>query len=126
MANEIGRYGGTVLFDEYNYDAIETVYLEITADGPWTITISGLETVPRFDGSFQVNGKGDAVLLYTGPTAYATLVNNGSGNFIVLAHGQYESNLMANEIGPYSGFVPMLGPAFIEVRSNGTWSLQRY
>lgn len=123
VANEIGAYGGTVLFDEWNDEGVETVYLEIQADGPWTITVSGVATVPRFDGSFEVVGKGDAVLLYTGHSRPGTLVNNGSSNFIIWAYGQYETDLVVNEIGPYSGVVPLLGPAFYEVTSNGTWSI---
>lgn len=123
VANEIGQYGGTVLFDEGNWSGADTVYLEIKADGPWTISISTVESVPRFDGSFQVLGTGDAVLYYTGGTRPATIFNNGSSNFIIWAYGRDETDLVVNEIGPYSAVVRMIGPALYEIKSSGTWTI---
>jgi uncharacterized protein with LGFP repeats len=123
LVNEIGQYGGTVLFDERNWQGTDTVYLDIQADGAWTINISAVESVPRFDGSFEVLGKGDAVLYYTGGPRAATLFNNGLSNFIIWAYGQNESDLVVNEIGRYSAVVPMIGPALYEVSSSGTWSI---
>lgn len=123
LVNEIGQYGGTVLFDESNWAGTDTVYLDIQADGAWTVSISTVESVPRFDGSFEVLGKGDAVLYYTGGPRPATLFNNGLSNFIIWAYGQNETRLVANEIGPFSGVAPMIGPAVYEVHSSGTWSI---
>lgn len=123
LVNEIGHYGGTVLFDENNWEGTDTVYLDIQADGAWTISISTVESVPRFDGSFEVLGRGDSVLYYTGHPRTATLFNNGSSNFIIWAYGHNKTDLIANEIGPYTGIAPMIGPALYEVRSNGTWSI---
>jgi uncharacterized protein with LGFP repeats len=123
LVNEIGQYGGTVLFDESNWKGTDTVYLDIQADGAWSINISTVESVPRFDGSFEVLGKGDAVLYYTGGPRAATLFNNGLSNFIIWAYGRDETDLVVNEIGRYSAVVPMIGPALYEVSSSGTWSI---
>jgi hypothetical protein len=120
LVNTIGHYTGTVLFNVSQ--GIDAQQLQVTASGPWSITLESIRSLPSFTGS-TASGKGDAVLIYGGPAGAATIHSSGSGNFVVWEYGN-DSNLLVNEIGAYSGTVVMsAGPALIAVESTGPWSI---
>ncbi|MDQ0375830.1 TM2 domain-containing protein [Cellulomonas humilata] len=119
LVNTIGPYTGTTLFGR---GLSEPVTLQITADGSWTLTIAPFSTAPLLAPA----GSGDAVFLYDGGTGALTATHDGDGNFVVSEDtGElFEFGLLVNEIGPYSGTVPLsAGPSVVDVKANGGWTL---
>ena len=119
LVNTIGPYTGTTLFGR---GLSEPVTLQITADGSWTLTIAPFSTAPLLAPA----GSGDAVFLYDGGTGALTATHDGDGNFVVSEDtgDLFEFGLLVNEIGPYSGTVPLsAGPSIIDVKANGGWTL---
>jgi hypothetical protein len=120
LVNTIGSYSGSVLFDA---DSGGTTMLEVTASGPWTITISDALLAPPLNAGAN-NGTGDAVLLYQGGgTTRAAISGQSEGNFAVVEYSSGGSDLLVNEIGSYDGVVPLVGPALVEITSEGPWSI---
>jgi hypothetical protein len=120
MVNTIGSYSGTVLFNLAQ--GTDAQQLQVTASGPWTITLESIRSLPEFTGS-TASGTGDAVVVYRGNAGAATIHNSGSDNFVVWEYGN-QSNLLVNEIGAYNGTVVMgAGPAIVEVESDGPWNI---
>jgi hypothetical protein len=124
LVNTIGSYSGTVLFDASS----DSVAFQVTASGPWKIVIRPLTDARLWSGSATVSGKGDDVLLLSTPTSGltpATITNRGQDNFVVTAFSDTTSDLLVNEIGPYSGEVPLPdGTLLISVLSTGAWSIK--
>jgi hypothetical protein len=120
MVNTIGSYSGTVLFNlAQGSDAQQ---LQLTASGPWTVTLESIRSLPDFTGT-TASGTGDAVLVYRGNAGAATIQSSGRDNFVVWEYGN-QSNLLVNEIGAYNGTVVMgAGPALVEVESDGPWNI---
>lgn len=115
--NTIDSYTGTVIL---NLDA-NTMSLEITASGPWTVTIHSLLALPQFDSA--TSGVGDAVIVYTGGAGAATLTHDGSSNFAIWSYGD-DTDLVVNEVGAYSGQVRwQAGVAMVAVNADGNWSI---
>ena len=115
LVNEIGSYDGTVLLESADQ-------LEIKADGPWHIELLPLLSLPSFDK--HADGRGDQVLIYSGPRSVLALTHDGTSNFIVHAFTKGRSSGLVNEIGAYSGKVPLsAGPGFIEIHADGNWTL---
>ena len=111
----LAPYDGTVLLDAGDQ-------LEIKADGPWHLELIPLLSLPAFDK--HIDGHGDQVVIYTGARGVLTLTHDGSSNFIVHALTKGRSSGLVNEIGAYSGKVPMAaGPGFIEIHADGNWTL---
>jgi hypothetical protein len=120
MVNTIGHYSGTVLFNLA--EGTDAQQLQVTASGPWTITLESIRALPEFTGS-TASGTGDAVVVYRGKAGAATIHSTGSDNFVVWEYGD-QSNLLVNEIGAYNGTVVMgAGPALVEVESDGPWNI---
>jgi hypothetical protein len=115
VVNTIGSYSGTVL------DGLGASSLEINADGNWTIETRQITDVQHFAAT--ISGTGDAVVFYEGPTTAATLSNDGASNFAVWAHTGADSDLVVNEIGPYSGTVRLPGPALLAITAEGAWAI---
>lgn len=121
LVNTIGSYSGSVLFDA---DAGGTTTLEVTASGPWTITISDALLAPALIAGAN-SGNGDTVLLYQGSGLVRAAISGQSpeGNFAVIAYNAQGSDLLVNEIGLYEGVVALTGPALVRVESEGAWSI---
>ena len=49
------------------------------------------------------------------------LTHNGSSNIAVKSYGT-RSDLLINEIGPYTGTVVVWAPGFYQVTADGEWS----
>ncbi len=117
LVNTIGAYNGTVLLDE-----IGTAALEITASGPWTITLRPLLAAREFEGA-SAAGSGDDVVIYRGDAGIAAISYTGDSNFAVWSYGN-RSDLLVNEIGAYTGNVRWpSGPAVIEISASGAWTI---
>jgi hypothetical protein len=70
-------------------------------------------------------GSGDAVGLYDGPAGALTTTYPGDWNYVVWeTRGLLEGGLLVNEVGPFSGTVPLSeGPSVISVQADGEWTL---
>lgn len=124
-SNEIGNYSGSVVFNE----ALNNGYLEVNADGNWTISIQ--EVSGTCTSNFS--GTGDYVSnFFTLPAGIQVVKMNyvGNSNFIVCVYddtGRRYSSL-ANEIDSYSGEVIFNRASpdrkyCIEVVGEGSWTI---
>lgn len=120
LVNTIGGYSGTTAWGINAF--AEGEHLQVTADGEWTITISPMGTAPALASS----GTGDAVFLYDGGAAALAATHDGSLNFVVIEEtdAMFSIGLLINEIGTYSGTVPLsAGPSVLTVTADGNWTL---
>jgi hypothetical protein len=136
LANEIGSYEGSVLVGVQSSSYIApppgTYYLEVTADGDWTVTIKQPRPTSAISLPQTFTGTSDNV-----PSAFTLtpgsikfqMSYSGSSNFIVIL---YDSNgdyieLLANEIGSYSGAhsvgITSTGIYYLSVIGIGSWSI---
>lgn len=120
LVNTIGKYSGT---SEFGFNSLgEGVTLEVSADGKWSLTIAPISTAP----ALLAEGAGDRVFLYDGAAGKLTATHAGSGNFAVVEETgeDFSFGLLINEIGAYSGTVPLSsGPSVIVVTADGKWTL---
>jgi TM2 domain-containing membrane protein YozV len=120
LVNEIGAYSGTT---EYGFNAFgDGVALELSADGEWSVTISPISAAPEL----ATSGTGDSVFLYNGGASRLTAIHDGTSNFAIVEETgkAFSMGLLVNEIGPYSGTVPLSsGPSVISVSADGNWTL---
>lgn len=122
LVNTIGNYSGSLTLD---IRGEQTSRFEVTADGPWTIEVSDLDSARKASVPGTVSGTGDAVIMLTGGAAdTATIKNSGDGNFAVHAYGRYGADLLVNEIGDYDGVVIVNGANLLDVISEGSWSIR--
>lgn len=123
LVNTIGSYAGTTA---WGLSALsdEGVKLQVVADGAWTIELAPISAAPVIEPSTQ--GEGDIVLLLDGAAADWAVTHDGDRNFVVLQVGDGFPNLAVNEIGSYSGTVPLLGgPTVISVMADGAWDFTK-
>jgi hypothetical protein len=123
FVNVIGGYEGTVPLD---FTDTETVFLEVKASGPWHFEVRPLSSMPTFAGTGA--GSGDDVVQYTGKTGIAQIDYSGDSNFVVKEYSTSTNrvNLMVNEIGAYSGRVPITGGSgtnVLEIKASGNWTI---
>ena len=120
LVNTIGAYSGT---SEYGFSSFgEDTTLQITADGNWNLTIAPISAAPGLAAS----GAGDGVFLYDGTAGKLTATHDGSSNFSIIEETDelFSMGLLVNEIGAYSGTVPLSsGPSAIVVSADGSWTL---
>lgn len=129
-ANVIGKYDGSryasLAFGSGRY------VLEVTADGPWSVTVRDPPTGGARSTPADLGGKGDAALppvrLDAGLVRVAAS-HSGSGNFIVWLYDEdgYAVDLLVNEIGRWNGEgavgIPASGRYYFDVQADGGWSL---
>ena len=120
LVNTIGAYSGTTA---YGFTSLGTgTTIQVTADGNWSITISPVSTAPALTAS----GAGDGVFLYSGAAGKLAVTHDGASNFTVSEETgkAFHFGLLVNEIGAYSGTVPLSsGPSVIVVGADGQWTL---
>jgi hypothetical protein len=66
-------------------------------------------------------------MLYNGDAAALTATHRGTQNFVVYEESDqtFSMGLLINEIGKYSGTVPMSsGPSILTVQADGAWTLK--
>jgi hypothetical protein len=121
LVNTIGAYSGSILMDA---DGGGTTQLQVTASGPWTISLSNPRFAPALNEGPN-SGTGDAVLLYQGGRGVAAISGQSESNFVVQEYSSSGYDLLVNEIGAYQGTVPLAaGPAFVQIKSEGSWSIE--
>ena len=126
LVNTIGKYKGTVLFD--SGDNEHSVAFKVDADGSWTIVVKPVTNARAWDGTSVVKGTGDDVLKVSPPPSGLVTLDlryRGSDNFAVQAFSDSGVDLLANEIGNFSGQVLLpAGTVLIAVTADGgTWSM---
>lgn len=120
LANAIGQYAGSA---PYGLSGLGTpVRLQITASGPWTLSISPVSAAAPM--TLPLSGVGAGVYVYDGPAGAVSMSHDGLSNFAVIQYGGLFPNLMANEIGAYNGVVPVQsGPSVIVITADGNWTI---
>lgn len=124
LVNTIGSYKGTVLFD---VDAGEhTVAFEVDADAPWTIVVSPVSAAKAWDPTTTLKGTGDDVVRVSPASSglvTLALTYKGDGNFAVIAYSSGGRDLLANEVGDFTGQVALPDGSFaLAVTAAGPWS----
>lgn len=123
LVNTIGAYTGTTAYGFGLSSGV--VNLKVTASGPWTIKISPISSAPALP--LPASGKGDAVYLWNGKSTNWAITNQGEGHFAVINNGSglIGYDLLVNELGAYTGTVPVKsGPAVTTISSDGTWTIK--
>lgn len=124
LANVIGPYSGTVLFDEGS--GVHSVAFDVDADGAWTIVIKPISAARVWDGLANLTGRGDDVVIVNPPSSgltVTTIAHQGEANFAVWAYGGSGTDLLVNEIGAYSGDSLLADGTFLlEINADGSWS----
>lgn len=123
LVNTIGSYSGKRWIDASSGST--TSRLTIQAGGSWKVTIGGPDQARSAGG--PVSGKGDDVIALSGDSTTAAITNKGQGNFIVQSvpteGSLFGSDLAVNEIGSYTGTVPLETPTLVQVTSEGSWTI---
>jgi hypothetical protein len=123
LVNTIGSYTGKRALDVS--DGSTTTRLTIKATGSWKVAVGGLDQAKQATGTAPVTGKGDDVIMLSGSTTTAAITNKGQANFIVQTNPADGGipDVAVNEIGSYTGTVPLAAPALVQVTSEGSWSV---
>lgn len=125
LANVIGAYQGRVLYNAGERE--ETAALEISADGPWEITLEPLSTAVSWEeGEDEFAGAGDEVVQLDrtpeGITALS-MTHDGTSNFAIWGYTRTGRDLLVNEIGAYEGQVSLTaGTLLLAVTADGNWT----
>lgn len=119
LVNKIGPYSGSHLVN-ITEGAVITQFT-VKGDGNWVITVSDISTVPASTGA--IAGHGDTVVFFADDFTAAAITNTGESNFVVKGYGGTYAELAVNTIGSYQGTVELTGPGFIQVNSEGDWSI---
>ena len=120
LVNTIGAYQGTTAWGISAFG--DGVNLQITADGEWSVQILPMGSAPALAPS----GVGDAVFVYDGAVGALAATHAGSSNFAIIEETSeaFSIGLLVNEIGAYSGTVPLsAGPSVIVVKADGAWTM---
>ena len=115
----------------YGIDAGMNYMLNITADGSWTVTIEQPRptSAPSLPQSYSGNGCRVSSFFYSsGGLAYFNMSHNGSSNFIIwlLDKDGQMVDLLANEIGSYSGSKAVnlsAGIYILSITADGSWNI---
>jgi hypothetical protein len=115
LVNTIGDYQGRVLGSDDSYGG-----LKIEGDGNWTVQVVPVSQAPRLSGSVQ--GTGDDVFIWDGSRTVASINHNGSRNFVVWLFSSSGTDLLINDIGPFSG-ESVIEDGVFEINADGNWSI---
>jgi hypothetical protein len=120
--NEIGSYTGVNAIGMMSWDS-KTKFLEVEADGNWTITIKSVSKAQGFTSS----GTGTAVMKYSAGYKFWRIQHTGESNFVIWQHCTNSNNeLIVNEIGNYSGKKSLIsGKCVLIVDADGQWSISK-
>lgn len=122
LVNEIGNYSGTTAYG-LTAASVTPDKLQITTVGAWRITIAAISTAPMLPDS--ASGKSDSVFRYNGDDAHVAITHKGSSKFMVEQYGDNPAKGV-NQIGNYSGTVPLVaGPSVVVVSAGSTWTLKQ-
>lgn len=122
LVNTIGSYRGSAILDKSDGD--DTTRLKIDVSGSWVITLKPLRDARVI--TTAAKGSKDDVLVYASDQPAIMTFKSTSGDSNVTAYWYTEngSDLLVNDIGKFSAEAPMTaGPGFIEVSSDGAWTI---
>lgn len=119
LVNEIGSYNGRVPVNLRG----DSTALQVEAGGEWTISLLPITHAVHYVGT-SLSGSGDDVL-FVEDTAIYSITHNGQSNFVVWVYSEDGTDLAVNEIGNYSGNVPVRGPAIVVVSADGAWTITK-
>jgi hypothetical protein len=127
LVNTIGGYHGRHIVNTQDSSVLSKI--TINADAHWALQIQNpaAAITKRIDRTGDsVSGSGDDVIYVADGIGDAEIRNHGEGNFVVEAYGENVGfdGLAVNEIGSYHGTVPLAGPAFVQIQSDGTWTVK--
>jgi len=124
LVNEIGSYKGTTAYGVEGKSKAK--YLEITADGAWTIKVRAVDKAPTVKA--KKSYAGDQVLLYdTRSAKVRTFSYRGDSNFAIWYRtASSYPDLLVNEIDSYKGRkLVTAGPGVLVVSAaGGKWSVR--
>lgn len=123
FVNTTDAYQGLIPLDFRDSD--NTVRLEISATGLWSIEVRSLVSARTVRVGSTESGSGDDVFLISGSVDTAHVSGNkGSRHFAVLAYGN-RSKLLVNTTSPYDGRVALpQDTVVIEVTAKGSWRIK--
>ena len=130
VANEIGEYYGTTLYDNSNAAPGEGL-LEVVADGRWELTFISIPNAIKDEGSSYITGTGDLIspsfVGKNGPCV-VKMTHRGKHNFIAHVYDEEgRSQSLVNEIGFFNGekVVKLQNNTryFVVVKADGEWSI---
>jgi hypothetical protein len=136
LVNTAGKYSGSTLEGVMSSTIIlatpGTYYLDVSADGNWTVTIQQPPLTSAFELPLTFAGTSDnaySAFTATSGTVKFTMSYTGTGNFAVILYdnnGNYV-NLLANEVGSYNGSKSQsfsgTGIYYLAVTGVGSWSI---
>lgn len=115
LVNDIGAYRGRHFVNA----AGDNTRYTVTADASWTITLEPTSVLAAEKN--RTSGSGDDVVLYdTG--SKATVTHTGESNFAVIENGDGGKDLLVNEVGNYTGTVPLSPPCIVQITADGDWT----
>ncbi|MGY2084282.1 LGFP repeat-containing protein [Blastococcus sp. SYSU DS0539] len=126
LANEVSTsYSAVVPLDFAVWGPQRTRGFEVESSGEWTIRTMPLSAVWSYGKGSRVDGHRSTVWRYSGPAGIAHITGSSSGYFGVKTYDASTGygDLLANEIGSWSGSVPISGNVYVEVESDGPWSI---
>jgi hypothetical protein len=103
-----------------------TTRFEVSATGPWTISILPLTAAQVLSVPGSIEGRGDDVVFLTGerPDLATIAGNDSSRHFAVREYGSGRPGLLVNTTDPYQGTVPLNADTLILVISAvGDWTI---
>ena len=120
--NEIGAYSGINAIGLMSWDS-KSKYLEVSADGNWTITVKPISRA----SAFTTSGSGSAVMKYSSGYKFWKIKHTGESNFAIWQHcTNSNSGLIVNEIGNYTGKKSLIsGRCVLIVDADGHWSFSK-
>jgi len=128
IVNEIGIYSGSRAIQ---IPISGDYYLEIHADGMWSVKISQ-PLISQTEDFSQISGSGPmgtSLYYFDRGLAKFEMKFSGDGNFIVWLLDEYGNKveLLANEIGSFSGStgakIPSDGRYMLDIQADGNWAI---
>lgn len=123
LVNTTEPYTGTTLMDAR---VGGTTQLQVTATGPWSITLSDPRSAPTLSQGSPYAGTGDAVIIYQGSRGIASITGNAGGSYfgVKVYSSSSSGGAVVNTTDPYTGSVPWpVGPAIVVVTSEDDWTI---
>jgi hypothetical protein len=118
-----GNYTGTVPFNLSK--EVQIFAFEITADGPWTVTLKDVLSLEEIRQGSSTTGEGDGVFIYRGKKTIANVSHQGQANFSLGSYKRDTFRLLVDETGNYSGKVAWrAGPLMLQISADGAWSIE--
>lgn len=122
LVNSSQNYSGTTFLEDC-YDT--TVDFEITANSDWVLEIYKLGS----SSTDSFNGNGDFVTpMFSASSKVYEIIYNGNRHISIKGYyGNYNYDLLMNEIGEYSGrvyFTPDDNICFFVIETEGEWSIR--